>query len=433
MSTVQLDETTQLALTHFAHRRKVLLLLRTIAVGVIFFVASMVVVAACDYLWLMSDSVRWLLSLAAYAVIGFAMWWFGIRHFGNDDPREVARRLESADPRLREDLLSAVELADPADANGSESFREWLQHRVGHSIEGLNIGNLLPVGLIQRWLVMSSMIAVVFLTLMLVPKMQFGRRIARAMLPVMPIERASLTKVNIIKPAPPSGYVAEGDAVGVSVEISGREVEEVVMQWRTADGVEGEAIMTPRVASDTSPSASEGTLLTSNLYAANLSVATTPVEYRIIAGDAITLWHKLSPLPRPRVELFQKRFVFPDYAQLEDRVEEAEHGDLKALVGTMATLTVRFDQPVEGAMLLFGNRGVTREMAAVEGSDREFTVNVPIKTPANYQVDGTSTDSGLNNHARHRRTTERTLGSILVEDTNCLAAGCVEIGGYCCR
>ena len=68
------------------------------------------------------------------------------------------------------------------------------------------------------------------------------------MLPGIPIERASLTDVTILKPSPPSGYVAEGDAVAVLVQIGGRAVDDVVMQWRNADGVEGETIMTPRVA-----------------------------------------------------------------------------------------------------------------------------------------------------------------------------------------
>ncbi len=137
-------------------------------------------------------------------------------------PRQVARQIESTDPRLREDLLSAVELSDPQTANGSSVCgvgfkRVWpVAPRESRSVD------LLPIGLIQRWLLAGLIVALVFAALLMVPQMQFGRRIARAMLPGIPIERASLTDITILKPSPPSGYVAEGDAVAVLVQIGGR-------------------------------------------------------------------------------------------------------------------------------------------------------------------------------------------------------------------
>ncbi len=355
----------------------------------------MIVVAVCDYLWLLSDGVRWLLSLAGYAVTMGAMWWFGLRHFSSDDPRQVARQIESADPRLREDLLSAVELADPRSANGSEGFRQRLQGRVARRAALLDVGHLLPVGLVQRWLVTGTLIALACVLLMMIPRMQFGRRIARAMLPGIPIQRASLTEISILKPSPPSGFVAEGDAVGVVVQVRGVAVTDVWMQWRTEDGVEGETAMTPRVAPATS--SSDGTLQHGDTYAANLSVGTSVMEYRVMAGDAITLWNELTPLPRPRVESFTKRYEFPNYAKLADRVEEAEHGDLKALVGTLAQVTVRFDQPVDDATLRYGNHGATFNLDPVDDSKRDFAVTIPIRTPTHYQVDATSAESGLSN------------------------------------
>ena len=157
---LQLDANTAVALSRFAKRRRALLVLRAIAAGIIFFVATMMVVALCDYLWLLSDGVRWLLSLCGYAITFGAMWWFGLRHLGSDDPRQLARQLETADPRLREDLLSAVELADPESANGSEGFREWLQRRVSSRTAMLDIRRLLPVRLVRRWLSTGSVIAI---------------------------------------------------------------------------------------------------------------------------------------------------------------------------------------------------------------------------------------------------------------------------------
>lgn len=400
-----LDPNTAAALTNFARRRRWLLLLRAAAAGVVFLVAAMFLVACCDYLWLLSDAVRWLLSMGGYALSFAAMWWFGLRHFGSGDPRSAARQLEATDPRMREDLLSAVELADPRSVNGSEGFRQWLQHRVARRAAALNIRRLLPLALIRRWVATGALVLLVCLGLLLVPQVQFARRIARAMLPGVPIERASLTEITILHPSPPSGYVAEGDAVGVTARIAGRPVEEVWMQWRTVDGGAGESILTPRVAVPASPldgtpdhgALGGGTLDTANVFAANLSIGSAPVEYRIIAGDAVTLWNELTPLPRPRVESFKKRYEFPSYAELPDREEEAEHGDLKALAGTLAQVTVRFDQEVSQATLRFGNRGATVALDPIDGSSREFLATIPIRTPASYQVDATAIRSGLSN------------------------------------
>ena len=393
---LKLDPQTTDALSHFAQRRRMLLLLRSVAGGLAFLILAMAFVAICDYLFLLSDGVRWTLSLTSYATALFAFWFLGLRHIGQHDPRSIARKLESADPLLREDLLSAVELADPNEANGSIGFRNELQQKVGRHSAGLDFGKVLPVKLIKRWLLTSALVIVAFLTLFAIPQLQFARRIARAMLPMVAIERASSTEIEILKPSPATGFVAEGDAVGVVAQISGEPANEVWLQWITTDGLEGETAMTPRI--DGSVTTQTGTLDHQDIYAANLSVGTAPLRYRIVAGDGITLWHELTPLPRPSVHSFEKRYQFPSYAKLPDRIETAEHGDLKAMTGSKVLLTVRFDEPVENAEISFGDRGVTPwELKAVEGNDNAFIATFPISSAANYQIDGTSLRSGLNN------------------------------------
>ncbi len=407
---LNLDPATTRALAHFSRRRRVLLVLRAIAAGTVAWIASMLLLALCDYLWFLSDSVRWLMSLGGYAVTFIVMWWQGLGRLRRHDPKSLARQFESAEPRLREDLLSAVELADPNLANGSEGFREWLQRRVARRMAGIDIAQALPVGLLTRWLSTGMLAVTIMVVLLLIPEMQFGRRIARAMLPGLAIERASRTEVSILEPSPPSGYVAEGDAVAVVVRIAGATADQVTLRWRSNEGVEGETEMTPRISASASgvsqtggsetggsETGSEGTLAHNNVYAANLSVGSDPLDYQILAGDAITLWHTLTPLPRPRVEMFDKRYIFPHYAKLSDRVEQAEHGDLKALIGTTAEVTVRFDEPVDHAILRFGFHGAELPLNAVNDSKQEFVTSIPIKTPAQYQIDATSVRSGLNN------------------------------------
>ncbi|MGB7324190.1 MAG: hypothetical protein WBD31_04925 [Rubripirellula sp.] len=399
---LDLSPTTASALDQFTRRRRVLLIIRAIAVGLVAAIAAITVIAVCDYVWILSDGVRWMLSLVGYGVVGASAWRYGLRHLGQQDPRQIARQLESADPRLRDDLLSAVELANPNSANGSERFRERLQSSVGRRTSMVNVAKLLPISLVKRWMMCAMVLVAVASALMLIPRAQFARRFARAMLPGLAIERASLTTLTIVTPDPATGFVAEGDAVGVIVRVGGVMADEVTLQWRMDDGTNGQTPMsirlvgsanaTPKLASDEKQSEPQ-----SELFAANVLVGTEPVDYRIVGGDAITRWHTLTPLPRPQVVSYQKRYQFPDYANLDDRIEEAEHGDLEAFIGTRAHLTVRFDEAVENATVRVGSRGPEYELEPVDGSREIFRTMIPIKTPTQYQVDATSQRSGLNN------------------------------------
>ena len=368
---------------------------RAVAAGIVVLLASMLLIALCDYLWFLSDTVRWLMSLMGYVLAAAAIWFQGLGQLGESDPKRLARQLESAEPRLREDLLSAVELADPELLNGSQGFRQRLQRRVGHRIAGIDISGLLPIALVRNWFAVILAGLLICGVLLSIPQVQFARRIARAMLPGMAIERASLTELTIVRPSPPSGVVAEGDAVAVIVEVSGNPAEVVTLRWRTDEGVEGETEMTARVVP--AAATSDSALPQEHAYAANLSIGSVPIDYQILAGDAITLWHTLTPRPRPRATLFEKRYAFPHYSKLDDRVEQAEHGDLQALVGTMAEVTIHYDEPVQDAVLRFANHAVESPLEPVDGSNQVFKTSIPIKTPGQYQVDASSVVSGLNN------------------------------------
>ncbi len=395
---LNVEPATAKALTQFARRRRSLLVLRAFAAGLVATFVMLVIVVACDYFLFLSDSVRWTLSCIGYASVFAVMWWQGLGRLSSVSAQTLARQLEAAEPRLRQDLLSAIELGDPELENGSEGFRQRLQRRVGNRIAVIDIGRVLPFGLVQRPLILSVTVLIVCACLSLMPNIQFGRRVARAMLPGIAIQRASLTELRIIAPNPATGYVAEGDAVAIIVELGGAPAESVMLLWRTEDGSIGETEMTPRVAPSGSDNEQRGnTLDYQHHFAANVSIGSVPIHYQVRAGDAISLWETLTPLPRPRAAGFTKTYRLPAYTKLPERVEEAEHGDLKALVGTIADVTVSFDQPVENAVLRYANHGVEVPMQPIEGSETSFVTSITIKTPGQYQVDAQSKRSGLSN------------------------------------
>ncbi len=398
-SDVALEATTQDALSAFARRRRLLLVLRGLAGALVCWFLGVLLVVLADQLWWLSDAFRWGLSLCIYLVAGAAAWFLGVREARSSDLRQLARQLESTEPRLQGQLLSAVELADPALANGSSTFRRRLQRRVSQRIGSIPLQRLLPIDLIRRWLWAAASVFAVCVILVGVPTLEFGRRLGRAALPGARIERASLTKIEILRPSPHSQQVAEGDSVGVVAAIGGEPAQEVFLRWRSDAGADGEMLMQPRDRSTVAEWSDDDTRL---LVAANLPVETGAVHYRVIAGDAITLWHTLTPQPRPHVTGFEIRYRYPEYTQLPDRVESADDGDLEALVGTTAEVTVDFDVPVRDPLLRFGSDGVEVPLEPIDdGSsekiDRRFLASIPIKTPGVYQIDATSREAGIDN------------------------------------
>ena len=392
---LQLNPKTAEVLGRFDRRRRYLLVLRGIASGIVALLVAVSLISFADFLWILPDSIRWALSLTAYGFTAFVFYALGVRPIGQRTPEAIAKQVEASDARLREDLLSAVELANPLHVNGAISFRNRLQETVATKASSLDVHQLLPLGLISRWLISVAVLTLLFGLLSLLPGLQFGRRIARAMIPGAAIQRASMTQLVVLQPSPASGYVAEGDAIAVVVEVSGKPTDEVVVQWWNEEGASGELEMTPRAVSDMS--ALGGTLESQNRFAANLAVGSSVVHYRVMGGDGVTLWETLTPLPRPRVINFNKRYEFPDYSLLSPRIEDAEHGDLEAVIGTNVKLTVRFDEPVSDPMIHFDDDGGSRSLTAVGDSQLEFFVNVPLRIPSTYQIDAVSLRSGLNN------------------------------------
>ncbi|MEO1618437.1 MAG: hypothetical protein AAFV88_21470, partial [Planctomycetota bacterium] len=401
----ELNPATRKALEAFRQRRRWLLALRSLGIASLVFVSLTMLLATADFLFIMPDGVRWVFSILIYAATVGAIWFAGVRDMRHGDPIAIAKHVEAASPILKEELVSAVELAAPESSNGAAYFRGLLQTRVARRLSQMDLREALPLALIRRWLVSGGLVTAMVIALLFVPSAQFGRRLARAALPGFSIERASRTRIEILRPSPPTGYVAERDAIGVVVRVTGetRAEDEVTLHWRRADGASGESLMTPRrdtfdqALTDGVPSPIESNSVLPVSYSANLSVGSDPVEYRVTAGDGVTLWHQLTPLPRPRVTRYEKLYRLPEYARLADRTADEEHGDLKALQDTTAEVIVTFDQPVEDAVLRYGLRGTSQSLQPIDEEGTRYLARISMTTSGEYQVDATSRESGLNN------------------------------------
>ena len=147
----------------FAARRRKLIIVRGVAAALAMLLVTMLIVAALDYKFVLPDEVRWSLSGVAYLLVVVAEWRTCLRLLAHTPgPRKLARLIEHAEPKLREDLLSAVELGSASDerAFDSEQFRELLQQDVASRMENMQVDRLLPVNLVRRYLAIASVIVI---------------------------------------------------------------------------------------------------------------------------------------------------------------------------------------------------------------------------------------------------------------------------------
>ena len=172
-------------LESFSRRRRKLIIWRGIFAAAAMLLASMMLVALVDYLFVLPDWVRLTLSGLAYVAVIITEWRACLRLLVHaPDPRVLARLIEHAEPKLREDLISAVELGQSSSSFDSEQFRRLVQADVASRIEGLNMDKLLPVQLLRRTIILASVVAVACIVIFAASGFQFGTLLMRAMLPM---------------------------------------------------------------------------------------------------------------------------------------------------------------------------------------------------------------------------------------------------------
>ncbi len=386
MSTV-LDPTVANKLRHFGRRRFQLLVMRGICAAIVTFLLCMAIVALIDWYWVLTEEMRWSLSGAGYLVTLFVVWTTSLRKLVHLPAREeIATHVEAAEPGLRENLLSAVELAtdNPSAVHDSPVFRSLLQGKVALQMAKIRIPKLLPIRLLAKWLVAALVIVAAVATVLNSPDPRFRVLAARAVLPGANIERVSRIHVDILQPSPSSMTVAKDETVAVVVEVSGGDVDEVTLETFTSDGASQRQAMRARTSAE---------------FAANIHVTADTTEYRILAGDAVTRKHTILSKDRPRVVAFQKTYDYPEYSGLSDETVTEEHGDILVLAGTHARLKLDLDQAVSVAELQIDTANsdkVTTIPLATNDAGQWWAV-VAVEEAAIYKVHLVSKDTGFEN------------------------------------
>jgi hypothetical protein len=379
-----LDPLVESKIAAFARRRRRLILVRALCAVFTIFLVTMSILAVIDYLFLMPDAVRYLLSGLGYGAALLGGWWSCARlAWRSLDPRDLARLIEQVRPELREDLIAAVELGGKEQGD-SEEFCEILQQSVARRMREVELREILSFRKISAWLWAACGVGALVTALVLAPGLRYDRLLLRALLPIANLGRVSPIKIAILDPRPPDRMVPQGDVAAVRVEISGPEARqawlEIFPQGKKSERVK----MVPG---------------NGRQFESSIAVGHEPVEFRIRAGGALTRKHKLTTMARPEAIAFHKSYQYPKYTGKAPRIVLNENnGDLVELDGTVADLEIEVNQEVSAAKLVIERAGKKEELLLQPGPlPRRFYARVEIMVSGIYRVHLQAAQTGFEN------------------------------------
>ncbi|MDB6171960.1 MAG: hypothetical protein JWL59_1271 [Chthoniobacteraceae bacterium] len=369
----------------FAARRRKLIILRGLCAAVAMLLATMMIVALIDWKFVLADEVRLGLSAAAYLAVIIAEWRTCFRQLTHaPGPRRLARLLEHAEPKLREDLLSAVELGTsaPKEMVDSEQFRALVQSDVASRMEGLNVARLLPVNLVRRYVGFAVILLFAMGAGFALTGFQFRTLMLRALLPMANVDRVSQFKVAIVEPKPAEMRVPFGDAIPLVIDVSGGRASKAVVEVFSKSGGHEVLQMSPAE---------------NDRFSATIQIGREDVEYRVRAGDAITRKYRLEARSRPHIANFEKIYTYPVYSKVESKKVLEENGDLAALEGSEVELRLAANQQIEKAELRVEQGRKEFTVPLVAAADGRLTARLPLKTSGIYRVHLIAAETGFEN------------------------------------
>jgi len=368
-----LDPVTLKKLREFENRRKKLIRIRGICAVVITVLISMSLIAFIDLLIVLPDIARIVLSVLAYIITAVVFYITCLKWYLHKvDLYDLARMFESDKDDLKEEVLTAVELGLPrSKVYDSLEFRNMLQAKVAGLVKGYNLKSLLPLSAIKNWTITAALILTLCSILLLVPKLQFGKLIARAMAPTANISRVSGLEITIIEPLDPQIVVPRGDPVTIIAQLSEPDDHQVYIE----SYVDSQKPVTIQM----EPTGN-------NQYSSTLLVARQKLTYRVYSGKASTKYFTITSWNRPYVKKFFKTYIYPKYSLIETETKEDITGDIMGLQGTTAELKIQTDQPVNKAQLWIDYPGGRKEVDLNISNPRLLLGKIELKESATYRV-----------------------------------------------
>ena len=354
----QLDPYIRTKLFAFRSRFRWLVFLRGVSCGLLALLGGLLILSLADWLIVMDDRTRYVLSGGMYFSALLITWLACVRPLLRVlDERELAAMMEREEPALKSRLLSAVELAEEEREHESAHFRRQAQAEVVESLRAVELERLLPTRLVQTWLIAAG---VVILATGLMAAFDSGRTLmVRALMPMINIDRVSRNSIVILTPEGGNTAVPENDEIEIRIQVRGPKLETPpLLIAERVDQPSQKAVFVP-----------VNDLDAVGEYATTIAVESQDVDYRVHAGDAVSRRYTLVSRQRPQVLRYVRTYTLPDYAARPPETRSGDDGNLVGLIGTKVKLELELNQAVESAVMAQVTQSATNRINFAPGGD----------------------------------------------------------------
>ncbi len=399
-------ETVARFLASFSNRQSWLHAIRGCAIATIVLLCGVCLIIFADWLIQLPEKWRWLLTCSTYLLALVSAWRIGLSGvFFPPSLENVAWSVEQTSPNFRESLLATVELrrADGTTRSGSPHFVDAIEQNVARELSGLEIDSLLPWRAIAKNLLALVAVLGGVVAACCIPNAKLPERLLRAMIPFVSFERPSNVQITILDPSPNSLSVPSDQIIPFVIQVRGGAPTEATLEL-----IETEVPMSRLDGSGRTPAGRR--FLKMNIvsdsplmFSLSAPISDLPTKFRVVAGDAETLFRTIQPIARPKVLAFHVELEPPAYTLGAKELSSTPRGDLRVLKGSRVKLDIDVNQTLSQARIAmeFPSSGRKESIALqpvqqigsiplASNAIQRFTAEFVVEEEATYQVRLTS-------------------------------------------
>lgn len=290
-----------------------------------------------------------------------------------DEPdEETASRVGAAFPGVRDRLMNALQLQrERGRGLYSDDLIDASLSDISANVSGVDFLKTVPTGRMLRTAqALGALAAVGVLLVTLFPGtfLEAGRRLIN-----YGEAYAAAAPFRLIV-TPGNREVVRGESVQITIEVDGARLPSLVLESRPA----GQAVYDVR---DLVPG-QDGT------FRHEFQALRSTTTYRARARSVVSDEFMLTVLDRPAVRLLRVLLTPPSYTGLPPRQLDDNVGDMTALRGTRAAVSVESNKELAAAALVFGDS--SRLPLAVSGRTGNGTAT--LRREGTYQIDLVASD-----------------------------------------
>jgi hypothetical protein len=380
MASVLLDR-----LESIRRRHSRLVWLRGASVTASLFLGTAMLLGWVDWWVHLDDAIlRGLLGAGTIGLAGWSAWrWWWRPAQSPPGPLDVALRLESRSPGLRDRLASGVEFASSAYAtgNGSPALQHSLARELEREIDEVPWDDALDTRPVQRWATLAVATCLVAASCLFVNQGASWLAVRRLFVPFgapswpRDVNLRVLTErwTELERDPAETPRIPLGDEYRVYFENrTGPLPSRVFLESGSGEKIVRDALRVVPMKDDTGA--------TRDVAVATLTINGPVVKFRGIAGDDTEMpFFEVRGIPAPRVEALSIRIVPPAYLSLPPRELPVGIGDIEAYVGSRIEVRGRSSRPLQGADARLKEN--TRHPATIDADGRGFQVEFSIDAP----------------------------------------------------